>query len=184
MTQPTLVVWVLYDATTDVKYIKMNPANGSLAIFDTEEAAITAKRLNYGTDYKRCEYYSAPQTAPEVAKLVEDLSRAFPLLDEDGLDPYIHHCEWAIQQERKRLHEILYKFSKQGCPAHYANDYQPTPDVAKLVEALEGLLAIVSESFGVAGYHLNGEQAKWSEFEEVEMAEEALAIYRQQGGES
>lgn len=56
---------------------------------------------------------------------------------------------------------------------------QPTPEV---VEALEGLLAIVSESFGVAGYHLNGKQAKWSEFEEVEMAEEALAIYRQKRG--
>lgn len=66
----------------------------------------------------------------------------------------------------------------QGCPAHYA-----TPDVAKLVEALEGLLSIVSDSSGVAGYHLNGDIAHWGEFEEVEMAEEALAIYRQQGGD-
>lgn len=66
----------------------------------------------------------------------------------------------------------------QGCPAHYA-----TPDVTKLVEALEGLLAIVSESSGVAGYHLNGDIAHWGEFAEVEMAEEALALYRKQGGE-
>lgn len=73
MTQPTLEAWVLYDATTDVKYIKMNPLDGSLAIFDTEEAAMEAKRLTYGTDYERCEYYSAPQPTPEVAKLVEAL---------------------------------------------------------------------------------------------------------------
>lgn len=60
---------------------------------------------------------------------------------------------------------------------------QPSPEVAKLVEALEGFLAIASDSTGVAGYHLNGEIAKWCEFEEVAMAEEALAIYRQQGGD-
>ena len=118
--KPSLVVWVLYDATTDKQYIRMNPFDGSLAVFDSEEAAKTAKRLNSGTDYERCEYYSVPQPAPEVAKVAE---------------------------------------------------------------ALEGLLAIVSESSGVAGYHLNGEIAEWCEFEEVAIAEEALAIYRQQGGD-
>ena len=51
----------------------------------------------------------------------------------------------------------------------------------KLVEALEGLLAIIDESLGVSGYHLNGAMAKWCEFDEVEMAEEALMVYRQQG---
>ena len=60
---------------------------------------------------------------------------------------------------------------------------QPAPEVAKLVEALEGLLAVVSESSGVAGYHLNGAIAKWDEFEDVAMAEEALALYRQQKGD-
>lgn len=60
---------------------------------------------------------------------------------------------------------------------------QPAPDVAKLVEALEGLLAITDESLGVSGYHLNGDMAKWCEFDEVDMAEEALALYRQQGGD-
>lgn len=31
----------------------------------------------------------------------------FPLLDDDGLDQEKHHCEWSIQQDRKRLHSIL-----------------------------------------------------------------------------
>lgn len=57
---------------------------------------------------------------------------------------------------------------------------QPSPEVAKLAEALEGILSIVSDSSGVAGYHLNGGIAKWGEFEEVAMAEEALAIYHKQ----
>jgi hypothetical protein len=61
---------------------------------------------------------------------------------------------------------------------------QSIPDIKELVEALEGLLAIVSDSSGVAGYHLNGEIAEWCEFEEVAMAEEALALYRQQKGEA
>lgn len=73
--EPTLVVWILYDSTTDIKYIKLNPTNGLLAIFNNEEAAIAAKRLHHGTDYKRCEYYSAPQPTPEVAVLVEALEQ-------------------------------------------------------------------------------------------------------------
>lgn len=142
--EPTLVAWVLYDATADKKYIKMDPTNGSLAIFNTEEAAMSAKRAHSGTDYKRCEYYTAPQPSTK--------------------------CPGA-------------GCTDQGCPAHYANDYQPTPDVVKLVEALEGLLAIVSDSAGVAGYHMNGDIAEWDEFVEVFLAEEALELYRKQGGD-
>ena len=60
---------------------------------------------------------------------------------------------------------------------------QPTPEVAKLVGVLEGILSIVYESDGASGYHLNGDIAKWCEFEDVAMAEEALSLYRQQGGD-
>ena len=61
--------------------------------------------------------------------------------------------------------------------------HQPVRCAKRAVEALEGLLAIVSDSFGVAGYHLNGEVAEWGEFEEVAAAEEALAAYRTQDDE-
>ena len=47
--------------------------------------------------------------------------------------------------------------------------------------ALEGLLGIVQESTGVAGWHLNGDVAGWDEFEEVRAAEEALKLHRKQG---
>lgn len=53
-----------------------------------------------------------------------------------------------------------------------------------LVDSLEALLSIVPESYGVSGYHLNGEVAEWDEFEEVGIATEVLATYRKQGGES
>ena len=33
----------------------------------------------------------------------------------------------------------------QGCPAHYANDYPTTPEVAKLVEALEAVVSYHTE---------------------------------------
>ena len=112
--EPTLVVWVLYDATTDKKFVKMDPADGSLAIFDSEEAAMSAKRAHSGTDYKRCEYHSAPQPTPEVEKLVEALEQSFPLLNEEGLDEVGHHCEWEIQRERKLVHSILAAYRKQG----------------------------------------------------------------------
>ena len=39
--------------------------------------------------------------------LLANLRNSFPLLDDNGLDEAEHHCEWHIQQERKRLHAIL-----------------------------------------------------------------------------
>ncbi len=44
----------------------------------------------------------------------------------------------------------------------------------KIREALAGVLAIVDESRGVDGYHLNGDIAEWGEFPEVEAARAAL----------
>lgn len=43
-------------------------------------------------------------------------------------------------------------------------------------EALAGLLAIVDDSQGVAGYHLSGNIAEWGEFTEVEAARTALNL--------
>lgn len=43
-----------------------------------------------------------------------------------------------------------------------------------LLDALRGLLAIVSDSDGVAGYHRNGEVAAWDEFPEVAAALDAV----------
>ncbi len=49
----------------------------------------------------------APTAAQDVAGLVEALEQGFPLLSDDGLDEVAHHCEWAIQQDRKRLHALI-----------------------------------------------------------------------------
>lgn len=37
----------------------------------------------------------------------------------------------------------------------------------ELLAALEGVLAVVGDSTGVAGYHLNGDIADWDEFDEI-----------------
>lgn len=42
-----------------------------------------------------------------MSALAALLAQEFPLLDDAGLDEAAHHCEWAIQQERKRLHALL-----------------------------------------------------------------------------
>lgn len=49
-----------------------------------------------------------------------------------------------------------------------------------LASALEGMLSIVSDSSGVAGYHLNGDVADWDEFEEINAANEALRLHAKQ----
>lgn len=43
-----------------------------------------------------------------------------------------------------------------------------------LLDALTNILNIMNDSEGVAGYHLNGDIAKWDEFEEIALAEQAI----------
>ena len=43
-----------------------------------------------------------------------------------------------------------------------------------LLNALIGVLNIMNDSEGVAGYRLNGDIAKWDEFEEIKQAEQAI----------
>lgn len=55
--------------------------------------------------------YFAKQEPAQAVPLDSDTRKqlldAFPLLDDEGLSETEHHCEWAIQQDRKRLHKIL-----------------------------------------------------------------------------
>ncbi|EJG0960998.1 hypothetical protein ACOW85_001698 [Vibrio parahaemolyticus] len=44
----------------------------------------------------------------------------------------------------------------------------------QLEDALRNVLAITTDSTGVAGYHLNGEVVAWDEFEEIEVAQSLL----------
>ena len=179
----------------------MNPFDGSLAVFDSEEAAKTAKRLNSGTDYERCEYYSAP-AEPVIRKLgimgaafdLPSTRRAYTYSDQPN-----NTTAWKLGRTACKERaggefidsglQLLQHLQDEGFGVFEIDESDPTPqqvpEVAKLVEALEGLLAIVTESSGVAGYHLNCRNniAEWGEFEEVEIAEEALALYRQKGGD-
>ena len=45
----------------------------------------------------------------------------------------------------------------------------------ELLEALQGIMNIVSESLGVAGYYPDGDYADWDEFPELQAAEAAIA---------
>ena len=53
--------------------------------------------------------YTTPPQPAEVGELVGALRVEFPLFDDEGLDQEKHHCEWAMQQDRKRLHAALAK---------------------------------------------------------------------------
>lgn len=198
MTEPTLVAWILYDATADKKYIKMDPTNGSLAIFDSEEAAMAAKRLYPGTDYKRCEYYSTPQPTPnklnadrEQVTEVEAPSHSLPDWSECNLR--VGNSEWLKDNSRKPehdsltatpLHEFIYEYDdsdtyKSAWFLHrlekligfIKSEQVPTSDVSVLVEALERISKMDSMS-----YH-SLESAKI-------VARKALAAHRKHEGKS
>lgn len=49
------------------------------------------------------------------------------------------------------------------------------PDLTELVEMLKFFESLISESSGVAGFHLNGAVASWGEFEEVTLLQEFIA---------
>lgn len=50
--------------------------------------------------------------------------------------------------------------------------------IEQAIEAMEGFLAVVNDSRGVAGYHLNSDTAAWGEFDEVEAAEAAITALK------
>lgn len=52
--------------------------------------------------------------APVPEDWRQRLLAEFPLLDDNGLEEGRHHCEWTLQQERKRLHAML-AASEQEC---------------------------------------------------------------------
>lgn len=54
----------------------------------------------------------------QAEQMREALRREFPLLDEIGLDQELHHCEWSIQQERKRLHQLLDELQAEQALSH------------------------------------------------------------------
>lgn len=56
-----------------------------------------------------------------------------------------------------------------------SDDVEPLEEShVDLLSALEGLLAIIRDSDGVTGYHLNGDVAPWDEFSEIEQAVSAV----------
>jgi DNA segregation ATPase FtsK/SpoIIIE-like protein len=62
--------------------------------------------------------------------LVGTLRRSFQLLDDNGLDEAEHHCEWHIQQERKRLHAII----DAQTPAQVAPNREPVPITCEQIQ--------------------------------------------------
>jgi len=64
--------WVLFDATTDQRFIKKMMPEGFLAFFDCEADARRAMARNPGADYKRVDYYTA--TAEQPARAINALA--------------------------------------------------------------------------------------------------------------
>ena len=84
--------------------------------FHDGDAAILFASRNPMCGAKVERLYAAP--VPEqregnlaVAAVPEEwcdkLLAEFPLLDDEGLCQEKHHCEWTLQQDRKRLHTLL-----------------------------------------------------------------------------
>ncbi|TNZ90870.1 hypothetical protein CGK40_19815 [Vibrio parahaemolyticus] len=73
----------------------------------------------------------------------------------------------SLQMIPKSEHDSLSETNKKL--AAYCNELAAKN--RKLESVLSDILAIVDESDGVAGYHLDGQIAEWGEFSEIEAAE-------------
>ena len=69
------------------------------------------RMLNVLADEARALLQSAPNPAVAVPAVPEEwrnkLLAEFPLFDDNGLCEEKHHCEWSMQQDRKRLRALL-----------------------------------------------------------------------------
>lgn len=95
--------------------------------------------------------------------------------------PWVHEewpCSLCISERNQREQNDRQNESEY----HMNMDIELLKDQREeLIKALESLIDITNDSQGVAGYHLNGDIAKWDEFEEVTNA--CVLINRLKGGE-
>jgi hypothetical protein len=52
-----------------------------------------------------------------ISKIIADTVREFlcenaPMFDDEGLDPEVHHCEFTLREERKRLFGLINKLER------------------------------------------------------------------------
>ena len=93
--------------------------------------------------------------------------------------------EWSIEEDStyNGIHFILCESELSHIPQLVARTCFAPDSIAnarliaaapELLNALISVLNIMNDSEGVAGYHLNGDIAKWDEFEEIKQAEQAI----------
>lgn len=134
----------------------------------------------------------AAQSVPVVEEVVEWQYRWLNPEEFTGQPASLLEWQRVIpnlsQSNEKRLEELLaYRSHGKACYEIRALVVQPATSImqaeldakdARILElegALQGLLNIVNDSYGVDGYHLNGDVAHWSSFDEVAIAEAAIA---------
>lgn len=173
--------YVLHDSTEGQKYIKKDIDDGCLTIFETEEDAQRAKRRHSGTDYKRVDYYTAPQPAEQQPDPTDAQILAITTAYEQGVGKGhdAHHQGEEIQNPYgtsfgcDKAWQMGYEEGKEQ-----AAKPRPAPDVAGLVEALE-LLVILRGIIGGALWSLDDEDKDLAVRTDAAIA--ALAAYRKQG---
>ena len=90
----------------------------------------------------------------------------------NGQEPVVFAREDHLKKLTRTLdpagagHCVLSAKKEQGCTFPLYTHPAPS-EVVELVEILKGFDSLISESDGVAGFHLNGAIAEWGEFKEV-----------------
>ena len=64
--------WVVYDATGDQQFVKMDSDTGCLTMFGDEESAAAFASGLVGVDYKKVVLYSCPQ--PALVEALEQIA--------------------------------------------------------------------------------------------------------------
>lgn len=86
----------------------------------------------------------------------------------------------ALESQSKQIEALCLALeTERGAANLYAKQIlhwiNKNDEKLELMAALRGMLYIVEDSRGVAGYHLNGDTAEWDEFDAVDIAYAAIA---------
>lgn len=133
---------------------KYEDAQGVPVATIADQAQQIEKLILARDDYKkqahdyRAKWAAAIASGDSPVGALEAIRAEFPILDDEGLDQEAHHCEWAIQQDRKRLNRLLDALS----PSHGEQVLVPR----ELLEDLRDLAsdAVEHHRQAFAGYKL------------------------------
>lgn len=137
--------------------------NGRLRVLAIKNGYNPAGELNE-LEYLLQRFEEVKQERDEALAHGEQIKHEFPLFDDEGLDQHEHCCEWALQQDRKRLHKILQRAQQRRIgELLQERDARRQTDPVAMVPYLKNRADMVDGHYCIARMNQRGYAEFWNE---------------------